>query len=219
MKNGSACAVSAERVALVLAAAMAVLVVAHVVAMQANFNAALGVKESIGFEYWHVSIFDLDEEESFGTWFSTVILLIAAVLLMRQARTLRAEGDPWHRWWLVLGWAFCFLSIDEVVGLHEMMNTMLENMPWTVVGTYVLALVGLCYLPFLWHYRWRTAILFGLAGVVYGGGAVGIEHYSGFAVNSLRYNMLTALEEGMEMFGVILCIFTILDFKRASVQD
>ncbi|MCZ6895233.1 MAG: hypothetical protein O7H40_14460 [Gammaproteobacteria bacterium] len=209
---------SVRRVTRTLTAIMVVLVVAHVIAMQANFNPSLSLKQSLGFEYWHVAIFDLDEEESFGTWFSTVILLIAAVLLMRQARTLRAEGDPWHRWWMVLGWAFCFLSIDEVVGLHEMMNTMLESMPWTVVGAYVLALVGLCYLPFLWRYRWRTAILFALAGGIYGGGAVGVEHFSGVEVNSLQYNMLTALEEGMEMLGVILLIYAILDFGRAGLR-
>ncbi len=41
MKNGSAYSVSAERTALVLTAIMAVLIVAHIVAMQANFNEAL----------------------------------------------------------------------------------------------------------------------------------------------------------------------------------
>ena len=43
---------------------------------------SLGWKDALGFEYWQIAIFDLDEEESFGTWFSAAILLFAALLLI-----------------------------------------------------------------------------------------------------------------------------------------
>jgi len=118
----------------------------------------------------------------------------------------------------VLGLAFWFLSIDEIVGLHEFMNTLMEETPWTVVGFPVLALVGLSYLPFLWRYRGRTAWLLILAGLIYGGGAVGVEHLTDSEVNSLHYNMWTALEEGMEMFGVVVLIYAILDFMRGAPE-
>jgi len=58
-----------------------------------------------------------------------------------------------------------------------------------------------------------------VAGVIYASGAIGIERYSGDDVNTLGYNMLTALEEGLEMFGVILVIYTLLDFIRDSETD
>jgi len=48
---------------------------------------------------------------------------------------------------------------------------------------------------------------------------VGIEHYSGTDLNSLRYNMLTGLEEGLEMAGIILAIYTTLDFINATDTD
>ena len=72
------------------------------------------------------------------------------------------------------------------------------------------------YLPFLWHYRWRTAVLFFVAGLIYGGGAVGVEHFTDADVNSLHYNMWTALEEGMEMTGVIVFIYAMLDHMRGT---
>lgn len=50
----------AERIALTLLAVMVVLIVVHVLAMQANFNAALGLKEKFGFHYWQLAFFDLD---------------------------------------------------------------------------------------------------------------------------------------------------------------
>ena len=205
-----------EKAACFLFTIMTTLIVAHVVAMQVIFNEALEMTANFGFEYWHVSVFDLDEEESFGTWFSAVMLLVTSTLLIYQAKLLRARQDTWHRWWMILGWAFCLLSIDEVVGLHELMNTVFEAYSWTIAGLGVLVFVGLAYLPFLWHYRGRTATLFVIAGVIYGGGAVGIEHFSGTDLNSLQYNMLTGLEEGMEMLGIIAFIYVLLDFIRSD---
>lgn len=216
MKPLTSYAPRAERVALVLASVLVALVVVHLLAMQANFNPALGLKEKLGLEYWHVAVFDLDEEESFGTWFSAGILAAAAALLLIQARAVRSRGEAWHRWWLVLGIGFCVLSVDEVVGIHEYVNTLLEDTPWTVFGFAVLALVASAYLPFLWHYRWRTGLLFLVAGAVYGSGAVGVEHFTDSDVNSLHYNMWTALEEGLEMAGVVLFIYALLDHIRGT---
>jgi len=205
-----------EKAAWFLFAIMITLLVAHVIAMQLIFNETLETSAKFGLEYWHLSVFDLDEEESFGTWFSAIILLIASTLLLYQAGALRARQDAWYRWWLVLGWTFCLLSIDEVVGLHELMNTIVESHSWTIAGIGVLVFIGLAYLPFLWHYRGRSAILFIIAGAIFGGGAVGIEHFSGTDLNSLRYNMSTALEEGMEMLGIVIFIYALLDFIRSD---
>ena len=85
--------------------------------------------------------------------------------------------------------------------MHEWLNSMMEETPWTVVGFPILVLVALAYLPFLWHYRGRTAWLFLLAGAIYGGGAVRVEHFTDSEVNSLHYNMWTALEEGIDSAG------------------
>ena len=224
MNSGTRYSLTPERAALTLGAVAAALVLVHVAAMQAYFNPALGLDERFGLSYWQLAVFDLDEEESFGTWFSSGILFVAGVLLLNQAGALcpdrsselRSAESSEHRWWFVLGLAFVFLSVDEVVGMHELMNTLMEENPWTVVGFPVLVLVGLSYLPFLWRYRGRTAVLFVVAGVIYGGGAVGVEHYTDADVNSLHYNMWTALEEGMEMYGVIVLIYAILDFMRQN---
>lgn len=216
MKQLTSYSIRPERVALSLVAILAVLIIVHVLAMQANFNPALGLKERFGFHYWQLAFFDLDEEESFGTWFNSGLLLIAALLLIQQARILRAQGGPWHRWWLILGIGFCVLSMDEVAGMHEWVDSMLEDTPWTVIGAPIFALVGLAYMPFLWHYRWRSGLLFLIAGAIYGGGAVGVEHFTDTEVNSLHYNMWTALEEGMEMLGLIVLIYALLDHLRGS---
>lgn len=208
-----------KRTTLTLVAVMSALLAAHLLAMQANFNESLGWKDALGFEYWHVSIFDLDEEESFGTWFSAAILLFAALLLISVAASLRSKADNMHRWWIILGLGFALMSIDEIVGLHELLNTLDEDSVWTVGAFYFVLVSGICFLPFLWHYRWRSSSLFLVAGAIYIAGALGVEHYSGTDLNSLRYNMLTGLEECLEMAGIILVIYTTLDFIHATDTD
>ena len=64
----------------------------------------------------------------------------------------------------------------------------------------------------------RAAQLFA-AGMVFASGAVGVEHFSGDRVNSLQYNMLTGLEEGLEMAGVIFAIYALLDFIQRRTGE
>ena len=209
----------AGRTALKLGLTAALLVVLHVLAMQANFNDDLGIKEKYDLHYWQVSVFDLDEEEGFGTWFSSVNLLFTGGLLLALARARKAAGDYWHVWWRILGIGFVLLSIDEIVALHEYGNSLMEDGQWTDVGFWILGIVGVAYLPFLLRLPRRTALLFFTAGAIYGGGAVGVEHWTDAEVNSLHYNMWTTLEEGMEMAGVIVMIYALLDLMRGSPKQ
>ncbi len=182
--------------------------VAHVVAMLLYYGDFVD-------DYVHVSFFDLDEEESFGTWFSAVILLYAGRILLRHPR---ADGDPWHRWWLLLAIGFHILSIDEVAAMHEYVNTVVENTRWTTFGAAIVAVVGLAYLPFLRALSARIRFLFIVAAVVYVGGAVGVERATDWydvhdLLNTLAYNLWTAVEETMEMAGVIVFIYALLLLK------
>ncbi|MCP4471152.1 MAG: hypothetical protein GY815_10780 [Gammaproteobacteria bacterium] len=204
------------RTAAFLSVIMSILLLAHVLALQANYNDALGIKRALGFEYWQIALFDLDEEESLGTWFSSAMLLFAALLFNAQAVRLRAAGDQMHRWWFVLALGFALMSVDEVVGLHELINTLYDETLWAGLSAAIVALVGLGFLPFLWRYRVRTSVLFLLGGLLFSGGSVGVEQLSGTDINSLGYNMLTGLEEGMEMSGVILSIYAVLDLMREN---
>jgi hypothetical protein len=206
----------ALRTAKILVSVMLVLLVAHVLAMQANFNDDLGIKQALEFEYWQVAIFDLDEEESFGTWFGAAILFFAALLFFKQASFSREHAERMHYWWFALGLGFCLMSVDEVVGIHEFINTVFDESLWAGLSLGLVATVGLCFIPFLWRYRWRTSAMFMFAGILFTGGAVGVEQYSGTDINSLGYNMLTGLEEGLEMSGVILAIYTVLQLMGAE---
>ena len=186
------------------------LAVAHVIVMFLHYRGF------IGYEDWvHVAFFDLDEEESFGTWFSAVLLLYAGRLLLWQARSADAEGDPHYRAWLVLAIGFHFLSIDEVVGMHEYVNTVVESTRWTTFAAVLVAFLGLAYLPLLRSLPSKIRFLFILAALIYVGGAVGVERATDWydvhdLLDTLAYNLWTAVEETMEMAGVIVFIYALL---------
>lgn len=170
---------------------------------------------------WYLrQIFDVDEEDSFPTWYSAFALLLAAVVLWIQARRQHTAASPWRWHWFGLALGFLVLSIDEIAGMHETLNSVIEQ-SWAVPGAIVVALVGGIYLTFLVQLDRRTAVWFALAGALYVGGAVGVEYYTepylkNDALNTLAYNLWTAVEEGMEMSGVLLFLSALLRHMKAG---
>ncbi len=186
------------------------LVIFHVVAMVAYYQ------DFIASDSWiHIAFFDLDEEEGFGTWFSTMLLMMASLLLALQAHICKTTSNRWRRWWVALSIGFLILSIDEAVGFHEYVNTVVEDTRWTTFGFGLVLIVGLVYLPFLRAVPPRSRYLFIVAGMIYIGGAVGVEWATGWyednhLLDTLAYNLWTAVEEVLEMSGVALFIYAVI---------
>ncbi len=199
----------ARKIAIQLSIAAAALCALHVIAMCIYWS---DIEDSWDFDlrWTHVSIFDLDTEESFGTWLATMMLMFSSRLLFLQARAVKKAGAPrwWSRYWWILGLGFAWLSVDEVAGMHEWVNAHTEEL-WTGYGLIVASVVGIAFIPFLWNLPGRTQALFILSGLIYLGGALGVEHVNDFA-KTLEYNLWNTLEEGMEMYGVILFIYALL---------
>ena len=164
-------------------------------------------------------LFDVDEENNLPTWFSEFLLLTATVLLWLCAGKKRRDEDPLVDHWYALTIGFLLLAIDEVAGIHETINSLID--PTWAIGGGLLALgIGLGFIPFLRRLPKRTAILFVVAGAIYIGGAVGVE-IIGEPLDSdtMTYNLLTVLEEGMEMFGIIFFIFVLLQYMLGAGEE
>ena len=167
--------------------------------------------------HWLIrNLFDVDAEDSIPTWCSTALLLLSAALLFLIASVKTREADGFARHWSFLAFGFLLLSLDEVAGLHESLNTVLD-FSWTIPGAVVVAVIGLLFVRFLWHLPRRTCAGFLVAGGIFVTGAVGVEHSADWyleahSMNSLGYNLLTGLEEGLEMFGVVVFIGELLHY-------
>lgn len=165
-------------------------------------------------------IFDVDEEDCLPTWYSASALLLNAAVLGAWAAELRRRRDPSYFYWLGLAVGFTGLSVDEIAGLHETLNSLIE-VSWTIPGMVVAALVAGIYVPFLLSLPRRTAVRFAIGGAVYLGGAIGVElatepYLENDELNTLAYNLWTAVEEGMEMGGVLIFLGALFGHMRAN---
>lgn len=199
---------SPSRILAALLVTIATLAALHVVDMFIHYRI-------IELHFLIRDLFDLNEEQSFGTWFSAVLLLATGVLLF-AASGQSAETRTSPVFWRLLGLGFCLLSLDEVVGLHESLNTAVD-FSWTLPGMIVAGLAGLAFVPFVFSLPAKTRWLFILAGAIYLSGAIGMEKIGEEfgqrdLFDTLEYGLLTAFEELLEMTGVAVMAYAVLDY-------
>jgi len=169
-------------------------------------------------------LFDLEENESFGQYFMTMILLFAGLLVLYHARRLREQDRATGILWLMLGVGFCVLSVEKVAGVHQIISSW-APVSWTALGATVAVLVGIAYVPFLLRLPASTRNLFIAAGALYLAGSIGIDFAAkwlpGTAVYdpcfdrmaSLGIGLTTAIENAMEMSGMVLFINAMINIE------
>ncbi len=163
-------------------------------------------------------LFDVDEEESIPTWFSSMLLFVTSLTLFLVAALCRQCKDSNSKYWTGLGIGFAFMSADEIAGFHETLNTVIE-ISWAVPGLVVALIIGGMYLKFLSALPSATAVRFMMSGAIFVGGAVGVElatepYLYNDALNTMAYNLWTPVEEGMEIGGVILFLASIFAYIK-----
>ncbi len=87
-----------------------------------------------------------------------------------------------------LSFTFLYLSLDELISIHEQLTMPLRAgldlhgvffLSWVIPAIIVVAVFTLIYIKFLWRLPVQTRWLFIVAGIIYVGGAVGIEMLDG----------------------------------------
>ncbi|MEX2262166.1 MAG: hypothetical protein WD696_09455 [Bryobacteraceae bacterium] len=210
-----------------------------IVALLALLSLAGQIGGRLGFNvHWvFLSFFDLDGERNVPAWFSSGLLLICSALAgligMRERDRL-AEGALY---WLGLSPVFLFLSLDETVSIHEMSirpvqrsleTTGVFHFAWVIPAIILLVPFGLLYLRFVLELPAATRRLLVSAGLIYIGGAVGIEMAGGYCTSAMGiemvgkdyittkggdpmvYILLYTMEETLEMTGLSTCIYGLL---------
>ena len=186
-----------------------------------------------GQDRYLTTIFNLDAEVNFPTFLSMGMLLFCSVLLVLIGRS-RYALEVKYRWhWIILGLIFFGMAVDEMLQLHEMTIPPIRNyfhttgvfhFAWVIPAGFFLVVLFLFYLKFLGELPGRFKNLFFLSASVYIGGAFGIEMIGGLIAsgqgeNSLFYALVTNTEESMEIFGLILFIYTLLAFIESLEGD
>lgn len=178
---------------------------------------------------WYLGYyFDFNGEHNFPAFFSAIILLIASGLLYLIYRSRSSRHLSWRLRWLILCIIFLFLAIDENLEIHEQLNDVIRPMlvndlsgflHWAWVVPYFIAflVIAAYFMPFVLSLPLFTKILIFIAGFLFVFGAVGLELIEGygfvtFGLNHIFNRLLYCLEEFLEMTGVVIFIFALLDY-------
>jgi uncharacterized membrane protein YhaH (DUF805 family) len=175
--------VDPKRVAISLGAIVVVLLALHlgvsVYNHQVNYTLPQHLTRVVG----------VDVENSIPTWYSSTLLFVCCGLLSAIAFLKKQMRDRYTRHWQALAVLFLLMSLDESASLHETVDRALKvwfnfqgllYYAWVIPGIIFVGCVGLAYWKFLKALPPTTRQLFILAGVVYVGGAIGMEIIGGF---------------------------------------
>lgn len=173
-----------------------------------------------------VPLLSLSHEQNLPTFHTALLLLLAATLsalLATQARRQeRRDVLPW--WGLCAG--FFYISVDEVLELHEQWGRPFRlggvlHFGWVVPAAGILLVLAVLYARFLWRLPPRVRFRLVLAGGVYVLGAVAMELPLGYWVEkqgdkNLEYALIDWVEETLEMTGIALFVFTAIDMLSTA---
>ena len=211
--------VSARRTALALASVSIVFFCLSIIASVARWQ--------YGMEAAWIRGLDLDNEKNAPTIFSGCIIALAALLAWLNGRAERVATRVSR--WRVLSAGMLVMAIDEVFHFHERLIDPMRavlgggdlgvfTFAWVVPALIVLPIVALYMLAWLRALPADTARGFVFSGMVFVGGAVGLEmvggsvfadHGSGFALA-----MIANVEEVFEMLGI--CCFIYVALRHLS---
>ena len=174
-----------------------------------------------------MDLFNLDRELNFPTWYSALMLGFCAILLRIIAVGKKQQGDRYTKDWQLLSVIFCWLAIDEVLSIHEILIipevSQALNLPWFLHSMWVIPGVVFVvwftkrYSKFVRHLPSDSKTDFIIAGCTYIGGALIMEMLGSHFAESIGqqhivYALIATGEELLEMIGIVLFIRALLHY-------
>ncbi|MEX2216315.1 MAG: hypothetical protein WD768_19545 [Phycisphaeraceae bacterium] len=176
--------------------------------------------------YW----FNTDVESNIPALFSGFLLITAAALLAIVAACASARKETFRRYWWTLAAMFLYLACDEVGQLHERFSAGLPKQfkaagveapswmhwAWVLPALVIVTVVGTLFLRMVLSLPKQTRNLFFLSGIMYVGGALGMEMLGGHLETLYGHGpevlLESAVEETLEMTGILLFIHALVGY-------
>ena len=178
-----------------------------------------------------VRLFDLAREGNVPTWVQSYTLLGCGALAALVAFAEWQHRSPFRVHWALTALFCVYLSADEAASIHEMAVRPLRSAfhtggllyyPWIVVGAAAALAVAVASHRFIRSLPPRTRRTVIIAAVVYVTGALGVEALGGMYAEThgqrnLTYGLITTVEETLEMAGMSIAAFALLEYLRDHI--
>jgi uncharacterized protein with PQ loop repeat len=203
-------------------AIIALLAIVHLVLQFININY---LNQSFGNFYEVTNRFDFDDEASIPTWYSQLLFLFIASLAFVTAYLERKKKSKLV--WITIAIVSVLGSLDEVSTIHETGLQGLhllffnEDTPTLIANAWILILPLVLVFYSIFIYKSgkvlpkKTIKLLFLSTTIYLVGAIGVDILTSTLETTnqfLEQGILVAIEEIMELIGLSLVIYTILDY-------
>ncbi|MFB9376578.1 hypothetical protein ACFFKU_11675 [Kineococcus gynurae] len=159
---------------------------------------------------------DLDTEQNLPSWYSSMLLCVTGLSTLEVGRRAVVEKLRYRWHWFVLGLGFLYLSLDELVGLHEKLAEPMAGLvgtsgilrySWIAAAAPLAVMLVIAYLGFLRAQPGRILRLMLLGGGLYLGGAIVVEALGGYLISAgsdelgVGVGLVATVEEFFEMSG------------------
>lgn len=178
-----------------------------------------------------ITLFNVEFERNIPAFYSWLALLVCSIFLGIIAYAKKVSCERYVNYWGGLSAIFFYLSLDESIGIHEKFVKPLQDkfqttgflyFAWVIPGGIFVFICLLTFLRFLSALSAKTRRLFLIAGTMYVGGALGMEIVGGYYAyfhladfplyKDMTYAVITTIEETLEMLGIIIFIYALLDY-------
>ncbi len=172
------------------------------------------------------------KETTIPTYFSSLLFLASSVLLAVIAKLKITERDRFGVHWAVISALFLCLSLDDSCGLHELAITPMQRglgtsglfyFAWVIPALLIVAVLVVLFFKFVAHLPRRTRYLVVTAAAFCLGGGIGFEMIGGRYVQrhsayDPTYLILVHVEELLEMIGLSVFIFALLEYIAKTTR-
>jgi len=205
---------------LTLAGIVAFLLGAHLAVTYSSYR--LGHDYLMGF----ARAFNLLRDANVPTWYSSSVLLLCAALAAIIGAGRGPTPGSYKRHWMGLSLVLAFMSMDEAAMIHETAQEWLRvgfspehwfyDVASLVLPGLLVIVVGAAYIGFVMALPRRTLWCFVVAAGMYVAGGlvldfIGDVYKAGQGEANMTSAMLTGVEEVLEMTGVLVLLYGLLD--------
>lgn len=192
------------------------------------FVAHYGV-ETIFQDMRHIA---LDEEMCLGAWYSSMMMLASAGMLLLISRLAARSKHGDVGYWSLLALLFVGMSLDETTSVHEVFLEPIREaldvsgplyFAWVVPALVMVPLFALAYLGFLRRLPRPYGMWLTVSGAIFVAGALGMEMVGGvtflaYGEHGLPYIVSFIIEESLETIGMTSFVIALASYLRHTYK-